>query len=201
VGRPESPVVERYLSDDERAALFAACRASDARWLFPLAQMVVGSGARLGELLGLSWSDVDRDANIGGTGGGSAHLADTTNGKPRDLFIPLESVATLREYRKVRRLDSMLVFPPEKKRQGQINIRPAWNAALKASGVEAFRFHDLRHSAGSYLAQAGYPTHIIQEALGHASAKTTFRGARYLILSRFLRTPNVTAARQASDNP
>ncbi len=149
--------------------------------------MALGTGARLGELLGLSWADVDLDANVGGTGGGSAHLADTKNGKPRDLYIPAESVATLRAYRKVRRLDSMLVFPPEKKHQGQINIRSAWNAALVAAGVEAFRFQDLRHSAGSYLAQAGYPTHIIQRALGHASAKTTFRGARYLILSRLLR--------------
>jgi hypothetical protein len=36
-----------------------------------------------------------------------------------------------------------------------VNIENHWQKALKTAGIENFRFHDLRHSAASYLAMNG----------------------------------------------
>ena len=38
---------------------------------------------------------------------------------------------------------------------------------------DRFRIHDLRHTAGSMMIQAGYPPKMLQEILGHASITTT----------------------------
>jgi len=46
-----------------------------------------------------------------------------------------------------------------------------------AAGLEGFRFHDLRHTAASWLAMGGAGLPAIQKFLGHASIKMTLRYA------------------------
>jgi site-specific recombinase XerD len=53
-------------------------------------------------------------------------------------------------------------------------------AALKTANIEDFRFHDLRHSAASYLAMNGATLAEIAEVLGH---KTLSMVKRYAHLS------------------
>ena len=45
-------------------------------------------------------------------------------------------------------------------------IQKHWKAAMKDAGIEDFRFHDLRHSAASYLAMNGATLAEIAEVLG-----------------------------------
>ena len=45
--------------------------------------------------------------------------------------------------------------------------RKPWEEALSAAEIEDFRFHDLRHSAASYLAMSGATLAEIAEVLGH----------------------------------
>ena len=45
--------------------------------------------------------------------------------------------------------------------------------ALEAAGLRRFRFHDLRHTYGSLLAQAGAPLVYIKEQMGHSSIRIT----------------------------
>jgi integrase len=45
--------------------------------------------------------------------------------------------------------------------------------ALEAAGLPAFRFHDLRHSCGSYLYRKGANLKLIQQVLGHSSYQIT----------------------------
>jgi len=47
------------------------------------------------------------------------------------------------------------------------SFHSAWEAALDAAGIEGFRFHDLRRTFASWLAQRGRTLKEIQEALGH----------------------------------
>ena len=51
-----------------------------------------------------------------------------------------------------------------------------WQAALKDAKIKAFRWHDLRRTFCSTLAQAGLSLKVIQEAAGH---KTIQMSARY----------------------
>ena len=56
----------------------------------------------------------------------------------------------------------------------------SWKKALKESDIEDFRFHDLRHSAASYLIMAGVHMRTVAEILGH---KTLAMVQRYSHLS------------------
>jgi integrase len=61
-----------------------------------------------------------------------------------------------------------------------MDLRAPWKAALKAAEIKDFRFHDLRHSAASYLAMNGASLAEIAETLGH---KTLQMVKRYSHLS------------------
>ena len=54
--------------------------------------------------------------------------------------------------------------------------RSAWERITKAAGIEGVRIHDLRHTAGSWLARLGANTAVRQKALGH---QTPDMAARY----------------------
>lgn len=49
----------------------------------------------------------------------------------------------------------------------------AFQAALTAAGLPKFRFHDLRHSAATFLIAAGIPLKHVSELLGHSTITIT----------------------------
>ena len=86
----------------------------------------------------------------------------------------------LRERSKVRRIDTELVFPGRIDPSKPVDLRSPFETALKRAGIEDFRWHDLRHSAASYLAMNGASLAEIAEVLGH---KTLAMVKRYTHLS------------------
>lgn len=56
-------------------------------------------------------------------------------------------------------------------------FRTAWETAVRVARIENFRFHDLRHTFASWLAQKGRPLPEIREALGHRTLAMTLRYA------------------------
>ena len=55
------------------------------------------------------------------------------------------------------------------------DIRRPWYEALHATGLQDVRFHDLRHTAASFLAKQGASLAEIGAILGHKSATMTKR--------------------------
>lgn len=62
---------------------------------------------------------------------------------------------------------------------GDRQLRDAWSHARQVTGIDC-RWHDLRHTCASWLAQAGVPLHTIGEFLGHSSPAVTKRYAHLL---------------------
>ncbi len=88
--------------------------------------------------------------------------------------------ARQRERGKVRSIHEDLVFTyPEGKRVDISDLRLAFEGALRKAEIKGFRFHDLRHSFASRLAQAGIDTYTIQTLMGHKSFSTTQRYAHH----------------------
>jgi integrase len=55
------------------------------------------------------------------------------------------------------------------------NRRKVWEAAVKAAGLEDFRFHDLRHTFAVWVGNAGADIAVVQQLLGHSKIETTLR--------------------------
>ena len=74
------------------------------------------------------------------------------------------------------RFGTKLVFPCLSADK-PLDIRSAWEFARDEAKLEDFRFHDLRHSAASYLAMNGATTTDIAEILGHKTLQMVKRYA------------------------
>jgi integrase len=159
VPRPTEPRGRvRFLSDDERKRLLEACRSSDEPRLYPLVMLALSTGARQGEIMGLRWPDIDLPRGV-------AVLHQTKNGERRSVPITGPAEKLMHELNKVRRIDTDLIFAS---RRGNPRFpRQAWNRAVEQAELEDFNFHDLRHTAASYLAMSGATLAEIAEVLGH----------------------------------
>lgn len=163
--RDEHNQRQRYLSEDERNRLLAVCRASPYPRLHLLVIMAITTGARMGELLKLRWTDIDFDR-------AQATLGDTKNGDPRVLPLTANVLAELRQFRGLG-----WVFPAAREPHKHTWARNYWDAAVAVAGIEEFRFHDLRHSCASMLVCNGATLFQVGEILGHRSTQTTKRYA------------------------
>ena len=174
VTRPKEPRGRvRFLSELEREKLLAAAKESTSSYLHLVIVICLSTGARKMEILGLKWSSVDLDRGI-------ITLHETKNNERRILPLTGHALALMKEHAKIRRLDTDLVFPSEHNPKKPIDLRTPFENALKRAGIDDFRFHDLRHSAASYLAMNGASLAEIAEVLGH---KTLQMVKRYAHLS------------------
>jgi integrase len=75
----------------ERERLLAACRASAWRRLYLLVLMAITTGARRGELVALTWGDINLERRV-------AHVQDSKNGEPRVLPLTPAAVDELARF-------------------------------------------------------------------------------------------------------
>jgi integrase len=129
---------------------------------------------RRGEVMTLEWGDIDFARQI-------VTLRQTKNGSRRSVPLCSPAFEIMVERAKVRRLDTNFVFPSDKTAQkGSFKVRPRditqpWETARRKAGLVDFRFHDLRHSAASYMAMSGASTLEIAAVLGHRTLQMTQR--------------------------
>jgi integrase len=166
----EPPGIVRFLDDDERARLLAACRESPTPCLYTIVLVALSTGMRKMEILTLRWPDVDVDRGL-------VMLQKTKTGERRGVPLRGPALEAVRELSKVRRIDTDLLFPGTRSPEVPIEIGKAWQVAIAKSGVMNFRFHDLRHSCASYLAMNGASLPEIAAVLGHRSLSMVARYA------------------------
>ena len=165
----------RFLTDAERERLLRVARLSKWAKLHLLVLMAITTGARRGELLGLTYGDLDLDA-------GSAYLRTSKNGEPRVLPLVPVVVAEIRRFGD--KDDDVRLFAAKYHADKAMSFGTVWRTALKQASIENFRFHDLRHSCASYLAQSGASLAEIADVLGHKSLDVTRRYSHLTVDSK-----------------
>jgi integrase len=155
--------------ESELERLFDACSKSTSPHLFDVVALLLTTGCRENEIMGLRRQDI-RLAEEGFVI--PAERAKTE--RPR--FVPLAGLGldVVRRRLEVPRIDSQFLFPG-RQGKGAWFPRKAWLTALREAGIEDLRPHDLRHTFGSYLAMLGKSLPEIMEALGHRTAEAAMR--------------------------
>lgn len=117
------------------------------------------TGARQGEILSLEWRHVDFENKL-------AYLKETKNGRPRSVSLSDPIIHELKTLYAARNPKKTLVFA-SRTAFGKIDIKKAWQSALRKTGISDFRAHDLRHTFATLAAGQGASNLELATAMGH----------------------------------
>lgn len=128
--------------------------------------VALNTALRRQNILDLTWEQIDLEGRV---------IEITENKSNKHIFKPIND--TLLQY-----FQSI----PEESRVGDVFINPitgrkckeikrAWKTVKEKANITNFRFHDLKHTVGTRLADKGVPIHIIRAILDHSDIKTTMR--------------------------
>ncbi len=162
------PRLTRFLSREELARLHRALDAGTgegSRQQADIIRLLLLTGCRRGEILGVRWSEFQEDGLV---------LADSKTGPRR---VPLNSQAR-RILDRQPRGESPFVFPsscdPSRPRGRGL---PLWHRVRREAGIEDVRLHDLRHTHASHAVMNGVPVPVVSRMLGHSNTRMTLRYA------------------------
>ena len=175
----------RFLSDDEIQRVLVSAKESENRFLYTVVLLALSTGMRQSEIMTLRWRNVLVED---GADMGLLVMEKTKNGDARtsplaeDAFTAVMALRDKAIKNNAGRVPaSQLLFPSDTVENKPVEIRKAWETCRKRAELDDFRFHDLRHTAGSLLAMSGASTREIAEVLGH---KTMAMAKRYSHLTQ-----------------
>lgn len=178
----------RALTPAEASRLLAAARGTrfEALWI-----LLLTSGLRPGEALGLKWSDIDADRvriqrTLVWQRDGSWELAEPKTSRARRVVtLPPTTHRALQSHR-AQQLEERfragphwegldLVFSNAAGRplEWRLIARRYFHPLLRAADLGSLRPYDLRHSCATLLLAAGENVKVVSERLGHASVALT----------------------------
>ena len=121
----------------------------------------LATGMRRGEVLGLKWRDINLERK-------TCLLHITKNGRPRTVPLSAHATAILKGCEP--KLDDNPAFPVTENA-----FRLAWQRVQSRSGIEDFRFHDLRHEAVSRFFERGLSLPEVALISGHRDPRQLLR--------------------------
>ena len=177
----EAPSPGRALSTEEETRLLDAASKSRCRSLYPVILLAINTGMRASEIRLLTWEQVDFLAKSLVVG-----KSKTAAGTGRIIPLNLRALAMLTHWRGLfpNAQPKHFVFPAEKygfagndRKLCSYGIDPStpmqrwkvgWESARKAADVSC-RFHDLRHTFISRLAESQASDSTVMALAGHVS--------------------------------
>ncbi|WP_405433875.1 tyrosine recombinase XerC [Micromonospora sp. NBC_00617] len=189
VPRPPTPELTCW-STNQTSAFLRHCHAVEDP-LADLFELMICTGMRKGETLGLHWADVDLDARalfvrwtlVSVDNSRSMLNAPKTHGSRAWVALSTRAVAALQRQRRrqcrqqvtARHHDNLdLVFA---RPDGQ-PLRPQYvldhlRRLTADAGLPAIRVHDLRHIAATIMINQGVPIAVVSKTLRHRNVATT----------------------------
>lgn len=156
---------ERVLQLDEEERLLFHCK-DHLAYMKPILICALHTGMRKGEILKLTWDNVDLEA-------GYIYVTKTKSGKNRSIPI---SPLLLKELKKlfIQRKGSY-VFASPITQEPYSDLKRSFDSLKTKANIDDFVFHSLRHTAATRLVAAGIDLVVVKEILGHSCIETTMR--------------------------
>ena len=192
VSKFASRKIERFLSTDELDRLGAAMREAETTGIawepdptkkmkhapkpesrlvkldtsaVAAIRLLLLTGARCGEILGLKWEWVDLERGI-------LFLPDSKTGK-KAIILNGPATAILEGLPRL----GPFVIPGADPQTPRVDLKKPWATLCRRAGLESVRIHDLRHTHASFGVSAGFGLPIVGKLLGHTQPQTTARYA------------------------
>lgn len=123
--------------------------------------LAVDAGMRRGEILKLTWKDIDLEAGI-------VKVKASNTKTETERLVPLTDRAK-------RELERVALFTPssESRPFPFVDFKHSWTTAKRIAGIDDLHFHDLRASAITRWQRDGLPLAIASKIAGHSNTKTT----------------------------
>jgi len=133
--------------------------------------ILYGCGLRIGELINLKWSHIDRSAGI-------IYIIQGKGKKDRKVMLFPELISLLenyyKEYKSECRLSPYILKGQKAHQYSQTSINNVLKSIAKKAGIKRnVHAHIFRHSHASHLLESGIDLRTIQELLGHENFSTT----------------------------
>jgi integrase len=195
VDKPKHEPADRALwTTDEARRFLQVAVESDHRYA-PLFLLLIGSGLRVGEALGLTGGDIDlhqrtltvRQAFVYAGETGSVQPPKTKAGK-RTITLPAVVVERLASLPRPLNPQTPLVLTRSGTRPSQSNLRREFHRLCKAADVPEINIHGIRHVHAALLSAGGIDPHSLRRRLGHSRVSTTMDIYAYAV------TPDEAAA-------
>jgi integrase len=163
---PENNKRVRYLMDEEEHKLLSVLTGPRGH-LLSLVVIAIGTGMRRGDLFNLTWERIDFQRGL-------IYVPNSKTG--RDYSVPMnEDVRTmLLEFRRNIRGDGYVFINPDTAKP-YTDVKKAFGTACRLAGIHNLHWHDLRHTFGTRLAEAGFSEATIADLMGHSDPQTTRR--------------------------
>jgi len=163
---------EKYLTVDQYDRVFTALDKMPNQKAANAIRMLILTGARRGEVLGLEWEDLDLEQGIWNR---PPHKS--KDRKRKRVPLSSEALLLLRGMHDV--AEDELLFPTSKGTHMPDLNRP-WRWLRAEVKIPDLRIHDLRHSFASILVSSGETLETIGKLLGHSQHQTTMRYAHLM---------------------
>lgn len=162
---------ERFMQPGDEFERFSASVSKEPNpMLRDFFWMCLLTGARKSNVMAMRWDQISIDLH-------RWNIPDTKNDDSHSVPLTTDAMAIIRR-RNESKENSPWVFPSDGKTGHLVSPKTAWKRLLKRAGIENLRIHDLRRTAGSYMAIQGVSPTIIGKALGHKSLQATAVYAR-----------------------
>jgi integrase len=185
--RPEAPKLHKITKDEAKGLVDAAADYPEIAALVPL---LAYTGLRIGEALGLRWSDINFDGDTLTVAQARKRIGKGEYGKPKTEksartvpMLPIVSTAlyTHRERQTDQRetdgvpapLHNLVFTRADGSPIDHDYVTHRWQHIREKVGLATVRIHDLRHFAATTMADAGVPAHHVSAVLGHSNVTTT----------------------------
>jgi integrase len=186
--RRESPLKSWTRDEATRFLAASAGTPEEAIW-----RLLLDAQLRIGELLELTWADLDLDAALvlvrrtvtrNAAGQRVTGVTPKTVAGIRDIAVTAETVAALRRQRTAQ-LEARLAAGPgwhdldlvystaSGRRLSADRVRELLDRAVATAGVPRLTPHGLRHTGGSLMILAGVPLVVVSRRMGHANIGVT----------------------------
>lgn len=170
----ERKIAMKVLNEEEARRLVDVSTGS----LKSIVIIALNTGMRSGEIFSMRWNDVDFDQHF-------IFIKMTKSGVARKVPMNAVVAAALKTMKR----EGEFVFVNPKTGRPLTTVHRSFKSACTKARINDLRFHDLRHTAASWMVMGGVDLVTVAQILGHSDIKMTMRYAH----------PTPAARRQAVD--